>query len=429
MLNQPSDRHVMPSLLWPWAMWWVAVLFVLLQFLLQLSSGAIANDLMSSFSLSALGVSALVSTYYYAYVVLQIPVGILFDRFGVRLLLSMAALVCALGCFLFSTTHLLWVAILGRVFMGAGASFAFVGAMDITAQYFPLHRFSTMVAGIEAVGMLGVVLGTSYVSLLVQQCGWRTVLFGVACLLVVTAGLIFFIVRSTPLSSRFSSKSIGVLHELSLLLKHSTMWMIALYSGLMFSVVTTFVALWGVPYMALFHHISLSFSTFLCDLVLIGVAMGAPFWGWLDRKVPHRRLILNLCANTTGLLLLLIIYSHAISMVTLMCMMFLLGIFCSVYIIPFTMATEIMPLHCRGSSLGFVNMVSVGVAPLLLPLLGLLIDLAHRFHGTVHRTVYDYQMGLLVLPLVLILSGMMTIWMPVKADPEAIQKTTEPSQA
>jgi fucose permease len=97
-----------------WSFWGITCLFGLLNFFLQLSSGDIVAGVMSSFSLKAFGVSWLLAIYYYIYAALQIPAGFVIDRFGARLVLTIGALVCAFGCFLFATTHYVTLALIGR---------------------------------------------------------------------------------------------------------------------------------------------------------------------------------------------------------------------------------------------------------------------------------------------------------------------------
>src|SRR5690554_5562331 len=111
-----------------WIVWSVSAVFLLFQFFLQLSSADIVAGLMESFSLNALGAGLLASSYYYIYVILQAPAGILIDRFGPRRLLTLGAFVCGLGCWIFSMSLQLDWAVFGRLLMGTGAAFAFVGS-------------------------------------------------------------------------------------------------------------------------------------------------------------------------------------------------------------------------------------------------------------------------------------------------------------
>ncbi len=82
--------------------------------------------------------------YYYVYVVLQTPAGMLIDRFGARLILSLGALVCALGCGLFTVSHAIWITDVGRILMGGGSAFAFVGTLYLIGNWFPAAYFGMM---------------------------------------------------------------------------------------------------------------------------------------------------------------------------------------------------------------------------------------------------------------------------------------------
>src|ERR1700753_1079794 len=102
----------------PTIIWLVSVFFVLFQFFLQLSSGIVIGAIMHEKGLTALTAGLLSSAFYYVYTTMQIPVGLLFDRYNTRNLLSLNALFCAVGCFLFSTGHNLFVLFLGRLIIG-----------------------------------------------------------------------------------------------------------------------------------------------------------------------------------------------------------------------------------------------------------------------------------------------------------------------
>src|SRR3989344_5993733 len=97
-----------------WVIWIISILFVMFQFCVQLSAGEMLDGLMQSFSLSAFGGGLLVSVYYYIYVLLQTPAGVLIDHYGPRLLLTVGALTCGLGTFMFAESHTLSMAFIAR---------------------------------------------------------------------------------------------------------------------------------------------------------------------------------------------------------------------------------------------------------------------------------------------------------------------------
>lgn len=84
-----------------WLIWAVSWSFLLFQFFLQLLSGEMIDGMMKSFSLTAFGGGVLTGVYYYIYVVLQIPAGVMIDYFGPRRLLAASAVIYAVGCFFF----------------------------------------------------------------------------------------------------------------------------------------------------------------------------------------------------------------------------------------------------------------------------------------------------------------------------------------
>src|SRR3989338_4587397 len=86
-----------------WSVWFVAAIFVLFQLFLQLSSGEVISALMKSFTLTAFGGGVLISSYYYIYVLLQTPVGILMDRYGPRGTLSLGAFFICVGSLIFAS--------------------------------------------------------------------------------------------------------------------------------------------------------------------------------------------------------------------------------------------------------------------------------------------------------------------------------------
>ena len=409
-----------PRVVFAWFMWATTALFVLFQFFLQLSSGEIVYGLMKSFSLSALGGGMLASTYYYIYVALQIPAGLLIDRFGPRRLLSLGSLVCAVGCLLFGSAHLLIWAIVGRLLMGLGAAFAFIGSLNVITKWFPPQQFGLMAAVAETIGMSGTLLGSFFLADFVQRMGWRYSMVRAAAIAAIIGGLVWVIVRDTPpgLILAHSEKKCHsrARQDFYFLIKKSKIWLNGLYSGLMFSIITVFVALWAVPYMQLAHHLSLVMASIVCNLVFIGVGLAGPVMGWLDSRITDRRWLLLICSLVSAGLIMVIIYMPELPLSMVMSLMMLLGIFASGYVLTFGIANETVPPHMRGTSLGFVNALSVGAAPLFQPVIGFVLHLTARSATNVgeYYSIHNYQEALTLIPFLILIAGILTKWMPVK---------------
>lgn len=394
-----------------WIVWSVSAVFLLFQFFLQLSSADIVDGLMSSFSLNALGASVLASTYYYVYVTLQAPAGILIDRFGPRRLLTLGALVCALGCWVFSASLQLHWAVCGRLLMGTGAAFAFVGSLSLISRWFPVNRFAVMVAVAETMGMFGAMFGGTLLAHLVVHFGWRTSIQGAAVLAACISALLWIVVRDSPPDTvPVPLPPSNFWGNLKILTHNKTAWVNGAYSGLMFAVQTVFIALWGVKFLQTAHQISLTMAAFVCNLVFIGVSIGGPVIAWLDSHFAWRRQITFYGPLGAMVLISLVLYLPQLPLWGVGLLMLLLGFACSSYVLTFVIANEIAPAHMRSTSVGFVNMLSVGSAPLLQPLAGFLLA-ASSHHGT-NYTVHHYQIALSILPIGLLIAVYLSRYLP-----------------
>jgi len=400
-----------------WTIWAISAIFVVFQFFLQLSSGEIVKDLMASFHLTAFGGSVLASSYYYIYVALQTPAGMLMDRFGPRKLLTMGACVCAIGCMLFGLAPDLTLAIIGRIMMGAGAAFAFVGSLYLIAQWFPSSKFSSMVGVAEMVGMLGTLAGSLFLAKVLVWFDWRVAIAGCGVFAASLSVAIWMIIRDRPVPKivevNDSEEGQSLWVDLKSLVGNKIAWVNGLYSGLMFCFVTVFVALWGIPFLMTEHHIPLFAATLSTNLVFVGIAFGSPLMGYLDTRFSLRRHILAASSLMLALLFAAVLFMPFINMLAVDILMILMGCACSAYVITFAVAHEIVGPNRRAASLGFVNTLSVGTAPLFQPVVGWFLHLlSNKASGVEHYSLGQFQIALSSIVLVLLLGVYLAKLMP-----------------
>src|SRR3990167_5329904 len=287
-----------------WGILVASAIFALFQLFLQLSSGQIIGRLMNTFSLTAFGGGILIGSYYYVYLLLQVPAGLLLDRYGPRAILSGGAMVMCIGCALFGTAGSLAFALSGRILMGVGAAFAFVGCLNLISIWFPARQFSFLAALVEAGGMIVSIIGNFWLANFVSSVGWRYAIVMSSVLSGVISILLYLIVRNSSHQKRKQKESAGSLKKgLSQLMTQPIIWVNGIYCGAMFSVITVFIALWAIPFFRLAHHISLVSATVVASALYLGVAVGGPILGWLDHF--YRRQILWLTALCGGVLVAL----------------------------------------------------------------------------------------------------------------------------
>ena len=180
-----ADRSDPPGLL-PLLGWLVGSLFFFYAWILRVSPSVMVEEFMRDFAVGGAIVGNLSALYFYGYAGMQIPVGLLLDRFGPRRLMTVAAGVVAVACLMFAWSDGLVGASVARFLIGAGCAFSLVGAMAVAGQWFPRERFALLAGLAMMFGMAGGVFGQAPLRVAVDATDWRTTMAAVG-----VVGLLF----------------------------------------------------------------------------------------------------------------------------------------------------------------------------------------------------------------------------------------------
>lgn len=393
--------------------WAIAALFVLYQFLLQASSGIMVPELMQAFSIDAVQVGILSSAYYYTYVFLQMPAGMLVDRFGGRYLLTAAAICLSLGCIWFVLSSHFYGAIVSRMFMGIVASPGIVATLFLAKRWFAPHQFALFAGLTEMFGMFGAGIGEPALSYLVESpMGWKGTVAVCAVFGVILTLFIFLIVRDQP-KNPICLPTETVTQEKFSLVFHKIIfskvtWILGIYSGLMFTIVATFAALWAVPFLRELYHTNLTIAASLTSMIFIGAGIGAPLLGWFSDYIKQRKPLMVIGSIFTIAIMLIILSVPNIPITAMFLLLFLAGFASSVYMIPFAVMSDITPTSRHAAAMGFINMMCIIIgAPLLQPVIGALLKYLHP--ANINYSANDYRTALMLLPLGLVIALLLTI--------------------
>lgn len=134
----------------------VGAVFYCYEFILRIIPGVLQTELSIALGhISATTFGQISALYYFAYSPMQMPVGMLMDRFGPRRLLTFACICCTVGSWMFSLTSSMFLVGAGRFLVGFGSSFAFVGVLSLALHWLP-RRYFSLVAGLMTT--LGIVV-------------------------------------------------------------------------------------------------------------------------------------------------------------------------------------------------------------------------------------------------------------------------------
>ncbi len=347
-------------------------------FFQRVAPGVMVNELMRDFGVTATLLGNLSAFYFYAYAGIQLPVGVLADRFGPRRLLTAAAAVAGAGSLLFALSEQLTVAYLGRLMVGFGVGFGFVCSLKLAANWFPPQRFALLSGLTMMAGMAGGVGGQAPLAMGVETIGWRGTMIGAAVFALVLAALAWTIVRDRPEGDESrpeNGESLRVaVAGLGLVMKQPQSWLLGLIGFTMVSSLLAFGSLWGVPYMMKVYGLSRAAAAGSMSLMLIGWAIGAPAIGWLSdhlmkRKAPLLISTLVALASIAGL-----IYVPGLPLAAVEVLLLVNGIASGGMVLCFATAREVNRSEAAGATAGLINMWVILSGALFQPVIGWLLD-------------------------------------------------------
>lgn len=393
-----------------WVFWALAASFYFYQFVLRVSPGVMSQDIMRDFAVQGCALGILGAFYYNAYAAMQLPLGVLLDRFGPRRLMAVSCGVAALGSFLFSKGETLEAVSLGRLLMGAGASCGFIGTIKLATLWFPPERIGRVIGFTMVLGTLGATSAGAPLGHLVEWFGWRHTLLLMAIAGAGLAAAIYLIMREPKAKKHIIPQDINngeplkMLDGLTMLVTSKQSWFVGLFGCLMYVPLAALADLWGTPYIAERYGISVKHAASMVSLIYIGVAVGAPVAMWLSDHLRNRKKIMFMSALLYLLTFLVLLYWEGITPTMMYGFMFAAGFFFCGQNLVFAMATEYMPVQISGIAAAFTNMMVMLSGVIFEPLVGWLLDYhwdGTSYEGVPHFALEDFTYALTSVPLAL----------------------------
>jgi predicted MFS family arabinose efflux permease len=233
---------------------------------------------MHDFSTDAAGVAMLASSYFWGYTLMQIPAGLLVDRYGVKrvVLFSMAA--SSLGSAAFALAPNLLDVFAARLVVACGDALVFTALLKLVAQSFSDERFGVMSGISQVSGYVGGVIATTPLAAAVAGFGWRACFMFIACIGLANLAFAKLALKPDPVSH--SDKTLkGVVLAARRSLSYIANWGCAMTFASHFAVVTTLSGVWGIPMVAHFFNISPTAAGTPLLAFMIGNAVGSVFLG------------------------------------------------------------------------------------------------------------------------------------------------------
>ena len=354
-----------------------------LSFIHRTAPAAIAAELTRAFAINAATLGTLAATYFYVYMLLQIPVGVLADTLGPRRILSAGSLIAGAGSLAFALAPTWEVAAAGRTLVGIGVSVAFIAILKISAVWFPANRFATLNGVTMFAGNAGAVIAGAPLAWVVTQTSWRGVFIGLAVLSLALGVATWLRVRDRPQDLGFPAvhahaptPTIAVHWRQALrqVLANPATWPGFFVNVGIGGSYLAFAGLWAVPFLVDVYGMSRVIAAEHASLLLLGVAFGSLAIGALSDRLGSRRGLMRACTLLYALSWLPWLLHVQWPLPVTLAWALLTGLVIPGFTLSWTVAKEVNRPEHSGMATSVVNLGIFLGTGILQPLVGAVLD-------------------------------------------------------
>lgn len=373
-----------------WLIWGIALFAYIASVLQRTSLGIAGVDAAHRFDISASALSSLAVVQLIIYASLQIPVGVLLDRVGPKILIASGAVLMLAGQVILATAPSIGIAILGRVLVGAGDAFTFISVIRLLASWFSGRILPQVSQWTGNIGQLGQVLSAIPLSLALHRFGWTPAFLGAASMSALAAILVAVAVSngqpprhltgSIPVAGTPAIRGSGLKNAFRQLRDalgrpgtQLGFWshFVTQSSGTVFSL------LWGFPLLTSGLGYSPAVASALLTLIVAAGVVTGPLLGILTARFPLRRsnLVISIVSLIGVVWTAVLLWPGEPPFWLIVLLVIALGIGGPGSMIGFDFARTFNPMRNLGSANGVVNVGGFLASFVMMYLIGVILDL------------------------------------------------------
>ncbi|SIS70921.1 Sugar phosphate permease [Alicyclobacillus vulcanalis] len=366
-----------------WAVLFTALAAYYLIVSQRTAPGLVTNQWMGEFHVSAGLLGLMDSMQFMAYALLQVPVGILADRFGPSRFLMFGTLTNALGTLATGVATHTWVLFVARFLVGVGDATIFVNLVAVINEWFRAQEFVALLGIIGVAAGLGSLTATVPYALWIHAWGWRSLFITVSLVLFcVAAGLYEILVRrprrmfATPtVRAGEPVRPPSVRAAIRETFTSRQAYALAMCHFGLVGTYVGFMGSWGVAYLMQVFHMPRSAASAILMLGLFGAMAGGPVTSWLASRLGRpKRLYTLVHAVTFASWLLWFAAGPRPWLGLVLLSLVLIGFGNGGSSLTFAIARQTFPVERVGVVSGFANMGGFVSAVLLPSAFGAVLD-------------------------------------------------------
>ena len=368
-----------PSLRSPYAVWLVGLLVYLVAVFHRSSLAVAGLAATDRFDITAAQLATFTMLQLLVYAGLQIPVGLLVDRFGPRSVLLTGTLLLTGAQVGFALASTYGLALLARVFVGMGDAMTFICVLRLVSTWFPGRRIPLITQLTGTFGQLGAIGAAVPMTWALRELGWTTAYLVAASLGVFLAAALLVVVRDAPhaLHLRGPAMSLSAVREsLAASWAHPGTRL-----GFWMHFVTQFSAtalslLWGYPFFVRGEGVSPSVAGVLLTIMVVAVMCTGPLLGWLVGAHPWQRstTVLTIVASIVTVWTVVLAWPGDAPLWLLVVLVTVVGVGGPASMIGFDVGRTSNPDERLASASGIINQGGFLASLLLVIAIGVILD-------------------------------------------------------
>jgi MFS family permease len=365
----------------PWVIWVLGTLTYLVAIIGRSSLAGVGTDVAVRFDADSSTLALFATLQLAVYGAMQIPAGLLLDRFGSRVVVTAGMLVMAAGSVWLAFAPDAASAIGARILTGAGDAMVFPSVLRLLTLWFPVRRVPLLQQITAQVGQLGQILSVAVLAAGVHGISWPAAFCALGVVFVVFAVVNSLVTRERV--ARVPRAGSGPAPRQMTLLGEALrepgtrlgFWVhfVTPFAG------TTFALLWGVPYLVHGEGMTSPQASLMISVFVVSGVVLAPFMGIVSGSYPHHRTTVavgSVIAQAVVLAAILITPGPA-PLWLLVVWMVALSSGGAASMIAFDVARRYNPVRRLSTATGIVNMGGFIAALIAVYLVGLVLDLQH----------------------------------------------------
>lgn len=379
-----------------------------------------APELINAFEISGTALGVLASAYFYSYGIMQIPVGILSDRWGPKKVIILSSFIASFGAISFGLSPSFSIAVISRIFVGIGVSAIFIAAMRILTNWFRGVELARISGVFMATGGLGWLMATTPLALMSQAFGWRGSFIAAGIFSLIPAVLSLFVLADTPAKKGFQdiagvpgfskSTNTNIIKDLKTILRRKHFWAIAIWFTCRGGALFGFFGLWAGPYLMETYQLSKYSAGNILSMIAFAMILLSPVLGHMSDKTLSSRKKVLVWTSILNLLcwIAMLVFFEQLTTVWLYVIFFVMGItISSVGTIAILATKELFPPEIAGTSMGTMNVFPFIGGVVLQPLIGHILDKTGKIQGIYPASAYKSMIWLLfIISLIALISIM-----------------------